>query len=973
MAGRSTPFGLFSGCSLAKIGEETRLELAPRSSYERSTRIDFDYLNALSRTIDRDERMVPFLKYRANTTGLVVGSRLHYVETRLDGDLRVHELAAAELDDILRDLLEFAAVPRSGEELTSFVARVGELGDEDREECRQYVLEAIQNQILVADFGTGATGGDPLEDLAAQLVAVDLEVGAKDDAKRLRDLASALHEARRRVRDLDARGFGLPKKAYADAIAPLQPFLATRDGAANFQVDLFKPLVHGTISSRLVQELIAAAGVLRRMLRTQEDKDLVDFRKTFADRYGDRPVRLFEALDDEAGIGFRAKAPTQEPHPLIDGLPFDPKPTPSAPFGPREDHLLRLWLSAMQRGEQEIVLTSDDIDRLTEIETHSSPDAFCLVGNIMKDPRTGADRFHLQGATGPSGASLLGRFCNADPELTECVKAHLAAEEALAPEAVYAEIVHLPDGRAGNVLYRPCLRKYEIEYLGRSGLPAESVIPASDLWLSLRGDRLVLWSERLGVEVRPRLTSAYSGDRTLPVHRLLLCLQTQGVLRAAVWDWGAMITAPFLPRVVYKNVLLSRAVWNLAAAQIRSVLAFAPGGEELSKFRQELRLPRIVAFVDGENVLPIDLDNPVSFSCLQHLLKGRDGAIIAEYFADPSELGVSGPEGRFVNEVSIPCVRTRAPSKKIAPVRTGPAPKTYFPGSEWEYAKIYAGPVAIDRVLCECAGPLLRRAVRDGAIDSWFFLRYADPEPHLRIRCHGQSDGRRVEVLQALLHEIRARVADFAIWKVQLDTYEPEVERYGGPDAIEQCERLFWQDSECCLSILSETDEGARWIAALLSIDALLGDFGLNTDEKKNLVAALHEGYARDMRVRSDFRQKLGARYRVYSGQVRDAFASKAGEDDLAPIRRPLLERSRGTVDIISALKALDRSNALDAPISAIASSLVHMTVNRLLRSANKHEIVLYDFLRRQYASELAYPGHPSSVKPNGQTAGENP
>ena len=59
---------------------------------------------------------------------------------------------------------------------------------------------------------------------------------------------------------------------------------------------------------------------------------------------------------------------------------------------------------------------------------------------------------------GPTGTSLLGRFCGADPALTDRVRALADAEARLAGDALVAEIVHLPHERTGNVACRPALR-----------------------------------------------------------------------------------------------------------------------------------------------------------------------------------------------------------------------------------------------------------------------------------------------------------------------------------------------------------------------------------------------------------------------------------------------------------------------------------------------------------------------------------
>src|SRR4029450_5157295 len=124
----------------------------------------------------------------------------------------------------------------------------------------------------------------------------------------------------------------------------------------------------------------------------------------------------------------------------------------------------------------------------------------------------GGFRVLLQYVDGPPAALMLGRFCHADQTLHEFVRAQLRAEEARRPEELFAEIVHLPDGRTGNILCRPVLREYEIPYLGRSAAPADRQIPVTDLLVSVRDDRIVLGSGRLGGGGVPRPTPAHTHD-----------------------------------------------------------------------------------------------------------------------------------------------------------------------------------------------------------------------------------------------------------------------------------------------------------------------------------------------------------------------------------------------------------------------------------------------------------------------------
>src|SRR5262245_51056029 len=52
LAARAAPFGLFAGCSVGGLHGSTRLRLEDSGCYVRRSRLDFDYLSALSETLE---------------------------------------------------------------------------------------------------------------------------------------------------------------------------------------------------------------------------------------------------------------------------------------------------------------------------------------------------------------------------------------------------------------------------------------------------------------------------------------------------------------------------------------------------------------------------------------------------------------------------------------------------------------------------------------------------------------------------------------------------------------------------------------------------------------------------------------------------------------------------------------------------------------------------------------------------------
>ena len=199
-------------------------------------------------------------------------------------------------------------------------------------------------------------------------------------------------------------------------------------------------------------------------------------------------------------------------------------------------------------------------------------DAFAVIATVSSESeralRAGDFLIVLHGVFGPSGARLLGLCSGADPELRRAVEGHLRAEESLDPDAVFAEIAHLPQRHLGNVTHRPGLRRFQIDYVGPSGMPLERRIAIQDLLVPPAGDRFVLRSRRLGARIVPRLTSAVSLHLPgLPLFRFLGLLQHQGCRAALAFDWGRLASAAFLPRLRVGHTVVAPARWKVGVSE----------------------------------------------------------------------------------------------------------------------------------------------------------------------------------------------------------------------------------------------------------------------------------------------------------------------------------------------------------------------------------------------------------------------
>jgi len=827
-------------------------------------------------------------------------------------------------------------------------------------EAEEYVQELVDNQLLVTDARPLVTGDEPVHGLVATL---------RGDAGTAQ-MAERVDEARAALATLDAEGLGTSPDRYRAVAALLGELPVQPDLSRLVQVDLVKPAQQATLGGPVVAELARGVSILHQLAPQQWPDGLSRFREEFLRRYETREIPLVEGLDEEIGIGFeRSNSPLAEASPLLAGLPFRAGDQEARRWNARDALLLRKLAQALAEGAIEIALEATGLEALASEQRPPLPDAFYVMATVAAESdqamAEGRFRVFLQGLYGPSGAVLLGRFCHADQTLHKFVRAHLQAEEARRPERLFAEIVHLPEGRIGNILCRPVLRDYEIPYLGRSGAPADHQIPVTDLLVSVRDGRIVLRSRRLGREVMPRLTTAHNYDwRSLGLYRFLCALQHQDLAAGLTWDWGPLQDSPFLPRVVSGRLVLSRARWNVTEAELRA-LGQTSGADQFAAvqaWRAERRLPRYVALADRDNELVIDLDNVLSVAALAHQLRGRRQAVLVEMFPDPDALCVTGPEGRFVHELVVPFVQIAPPrpeTNDAAPRATRSLVRRRFPpGSEWLYAKLYTGAGTADQVLNHLVGPLVRSSLASGAADAWFFIRYADPDWHLRLRLHGDRSRLHAEVLPSLEAAAAPLLEAGQLWRMQLDTYEREVERYGGDRGVELAEQVFAADSQAVLTIMGllSGDAGLdlRWRLAMRGMDLLFDDLGLTLQEKRSVARRAREGFGREFGIDGNFRGQVSQRYRAERARLEALLdPGQAPPAPLAAGLEALRRRSLQLAPVTAELRRLGRAGHLAATLADVGMSYAHMHVNRLLRSAQRaQELVLYELLDRAYSAQ---------------------
>ena len=286
--------------------------------------------------------------------------------------------------------------------------------------------------------------------------------------------------------------------------------------------------------------------------------------------------------------------------------------------------------------------------------------------------------------------------------------------------------------------------------------------------------------------------------------------------------------------------------------------------------------------------------------------------------------------------------------------------RTFILGDEWLYYKFYTGPKTADIILTRMVKPLAAHLLESGAIDKWFFIRYADPKLHTRVRFHVTNHQALLETIRLVNTQTKEFIDQDLVWKIQVDSYQREIERYG-VRSMEMGETLFFYDSRMIVDMLDmiEGDEGERirWLFGLRAVDSLLSDFRYSMEEKYDLVTRLRESFGSEFGMNRPLKEQLEKKYRADRKEIEDLMDPSTDKDSvMLPLFELITQKSQAGRPIAEEVLKLYNNKAPNPFfLNDLMSSYSHMMVNRLFKSKQRlHEMVLYDFLHRYYKSEIA-------------------
>jgi thiopeptide-type bacteriocin biosynthesis protein len=523
----------------------------------------------------------------------------------------------------------------------------------------------------------------------------------------------------------------------------------------------------------------------------------IEYHSAFIERWG--PGAAVPVRDVLNVLGFPA------------GYRGSPRRVPAG-FTGRDRLLGQLAQQAALDGGAEVVLDNALIERLcTDEDRPPVPHTelrFALAADTVRDLDRGAFTLTVLSGSrhaGVSAARFLHLFTPA--ELASFQRAYQQLPTAQ-PGAAIVQLSGPPlDARLAAVARTPELLPV---------LPLGEFHPSppwrmEDLAVTGDGQRLWLVSQTTGQPVEPLLcNSVLLPSLQQPLMRFLTEIWAAWSAPCSRFDWGHAADLPFLPRLRHGRTIVHAARWIIERAALPGRTAGWPQWRDAwQRHHDQRHIPQHVLLGADDVRLRLDLDDPAHLAVLREHLDRHARTVITE---------APGPAGWIDNRPAELLLTLTHPTPATRPARpTRPVNALqHRPGrSRWLEARLHG---RLDAILTDLAD---RPA--DHLPAGWWFVRYPDPDNHLRLRIPLAHVDRFAETARHLADWVADLHTDAAVHDYSLHPYRPET-RHGAGTTLAAAEAVFAADSHAVMHRLTG-DRQATTAAGMIAVaDGFTGD-----------------------------------------------------------------------------------------------------------------------------------------------------
>lgn len=805
MNSRATPFGLFSAVGWGEFAEKSNLFFS-HVSVNKKVQPDGEWIKALTSDFQKQIENVRQLRVMTNFNLVKKSGRVFLrVESEATSSFEFISIKSTVVSDLI---FYHARTPILYQDLEKLL--IDQFDEHPREVVVEYLWQVFLKGYLLSEYSSSLNQTFSQE-FYVNFEKLDFSEELITSFKKYEStpIGKGLDPLREVLRNVDSR------KEVKHA---LQVNAYRKEGIFRLP--------------RSMKERIEETVSLLFHLSNENNDQLNPYYKQFQEKYGmHRLVPLLELIDPHCGLGFFSQDPVDQE-------------TNTSLF------LNETVLSSFK--EKSITLESFPKDALSREQLQMLPPSVELYFELLAQSEEELNKDNYTLVVSPvlgslQAGSTFGRFLYLfEPSQREQMRHFLKREEVHYSQAMFVQASFLPDkGRIANVGVHEKVRSFHLQMHFHD--PSPESIELEDIYVGCILNRLYLYSKKWKKELYITLNSSVNVSLAPAVLQFLLQVSRSRFALSFSNMWKGLEKATYLPRVSYKNVILSQARWLFRFSSLELSEKSSPKEVEkvLRNTLLSFEVPDYIYLSDGDNKIILNWKNKDHFPLLVQHLTNKKILILFEVIGEGKELVVHSEHGKHVAEFVVPLVKKeeyalQAPLKEYPPCEQIYRLDRLQPfGSSWLYFKFFLSKECEEEFLKKYLGPFVRDSLQNGHIDKWFYVRYREEKSHIRLRLHGNPEHLLQLVIPSLYKYSSQWILEGTLGDMSVHTYEKEVERYGGPECMEKAEDIFYADSDGCLNLMENITslDLPKHLLGALGIINIVRSFYPSTDDQIKLLS----------------------------------------------------------------------------------------------------------------------------------------
>ena len=821
MTTRATPYGLFAPVSAGKFVELPKYTFEGSQKLALYCRPDMQFVYELINQFELDDEILKKCNIKRNTFLNIIDKQVINYFYRDVKKQKIIELSVKNTS-LLRIILDLSSEWISYFNLLNKTIKA--FPNYDKESISLFLFTLIEKQILVTNLNANLFDNNPFNQLLEKIAPLTN--------------SSVFQNISTKCISFNKRKKNLSIKSLEEIEVTIRKSLPSFTKNNSIHVDaVSKGKVE--LPRNVAEEACKAFEIINKIkLIENESSNVEDYYWKFISKYGyDSKVSILTLLNENGGLGFP-----------INSKDFQQKRTQKNYEWDR--FIINKCLEAIKTDTNEVILRESEVNGFLpqNYSVEKFPVSASIFCEVMSESLSDISNGEFELLLSPNkccetALGVFGRFTYLfDLNFQTEIKLASEKEGQLRADYEEVELSWLPSfGGAANIAIHTNFQNYHLTVppINDSKINKKS-LAIEDISLLATKEGFSFYSEKLQKKIHFKFSNAINIKLAPRIITFLKEVSDSRYHDINGFNFASLKDFNYLPAFLYNKTYLSPRTWRFYLEKDE-----ADFEKVLNKFIQQQKvwkLPRYVCIGLYDNFLLIDSENKEHLNLLVKEFLTRREIIIYEKISFYKWLLSEGKH--YLGEFVIPILSEQKDKEDQ---------ETYFiknhdsknylnsEDNKWIYFKLFCHRDWQNKFIVDHLVKFTNNLILEKQVEQWFFIRYHDPDDHIRLRIKIQNRAHKNLIVNEIENWAKGLIFQSVISDFSIHNYCREFNRYGGNKLIDLAEVFFFYDS-MCVSLLLKNMQLEKFDLPLIAIGCvgivnLLLSIGFSEEKSANFLS----------------------------------------------------------------------------------------------------------------------------------------